>query len=67
MVWTKSYCNFLMPTFLLKNQVVWTQVYKVATKNRQNRQLAEYGQSAKTKLAEEQILCEKLVSQASFE
>ena len=56
-----------MSTYLLKNQVVWTKVYKVATKNRQNRQLAEYGQSAKTKLAEEQILCEKLVSQASFE
>ena len=39
---------------------------KVATKNRQNRQLAEYGQSALTKLVEDQILCEKLVSQASF-
>ena len=40
---------------------------KVATKNRQNRQLAEFRQSALTKLVEGQILCEKLVSQASFE
>ena len=35
---------------------------KVATKNRQKRQLAKFRQSAKTKLVEGQILCEKLVS-----
>ena len=35
---------------------------KLASKNRQNRQLAEYSQSAVTKLVEDQILCEKLVS-----
>ena len=40
---------------------------KVATKKRQNRQLAEFCQSALTKLVEGQILCEKLVSQALFE
>ena len=39
---------------------------KVATKNRQNRQLAEFSQSALTKREEGQILCEKLVSQATF-
>ena len=35
---------------------------KIATKNRQNRQLAEYTKSQLTKLVEGQILCEKLVS-----
>ena len=35
---------------------------KIATKNRQNRQLAEFGQSGLTKVVEGQILCEKLVS-----
>ena len=39
---------------------------KVATKNRQNRQLAEFCKYPKIKLVEGQILCEKLVSQAPF-
>ena len=39
---------------------------KLATKNRQNRQLAEFCKSLKIKLVEGQILCEKLVSQAKF-
>ena len=34
----------------------------VATKNRQNRQLAESSQTFEMKLVENQILCEKLVS-----
>ena len=40
---------------------------KVATKNSQNRQLAELSLITKTKVVENQILCEKMVSQASFE
>ena len=35
---------------------------KIATKNRQNRQMAEFSQSELTKVVEGQILCEKLVS-----
>ena len=42
-------------------------VAKVATKNRQNRQMAKFRQTIKLKLEEHQILCGKLVSQASFE
>ena len=35
---------------------------KIATKNRQNRQLAEFRQANYTKLVEHQILIEKMVS-----
>ena len=43
------------------------KIAKVATKNRQNRQMAEFRQTSYMKLVEHQILCGKLVSQASFE
>ena len=43
------------------------KIAKVATKNRQNRQMAEFRQTYYMKLVEHQILCGKLVSQASFE
>ena len=42
-------------------------VAKVATKNRQNRPMAEFRQTLKVKLLEHQILCGKLVSHALFE
>ena len=43
------------------------KVAKVATENRQNRHMAEFRQTSYMKLIEHQILCGKLVSQASFE
>ena len=43
------------------------KIAKVATKNRQNPQMAEFRQTYYIKLVEHQILCGKLVSQASFE
>ena len=45
----------------------WEKRAKIATKNRQNRQMAEFRQASSMKLVEHQILCGKLVSQASFE
>ena len=43
------------------------KIAKVATKNRQNRQMAKFRQASYMNLVENQILCGKLVSQASFE
>ena len=43
------------------------KVAKVATENRQNRHMAELRQTYYLKLLGHQILCGKLVSQASFE
>ena len=45
----------------------WEKRAKVATKNRQNRQMAEFCQVSKIKLVEHQIMRGKVVSQASFE
>ena len=45
----------------------WEKRAKIATKNRQNRQMAEFRQAFYIKLVEHQIVCGKLVSQASFE
>ena len=42
----------------------WEKRAKVATKNRQNCQMAEFRQTSSMKLV---IMCGKLVSQASFE
>ena len=43
------------------------KIAKVATKNRQNRQMAEFRQPLFMKLVEHQILSEKMVLHASFE
>ena len=43
------------------------KVAKIATKNRQNRPMAEFCQTSSPKVVRHQILCGKLVSQASFE
>ena len=47
-----------------KKQAVLEKVAKVATKNRQNRHMAEFRQTKEMKVVEHQILSEKLVSQA---
>ena len=49
-----------------KKQERWKKIAKVATKNRQNRHMAEFRESFKMRVAEHQILCGKVVSQARF-
>ena len=46
--------------------LIWITLSKVATKNRQNRQLAEFRQTSKPKLVGNQILIGKMVLQALF-
>ena len=44
----------------------WREIAKVATRNRQNRHMAEFRESFKMKVVEHQILSGKVVLQAKF-
>ena len=48
------------------NSVRQSKIAKVATKNRQNRHLAEFRQTSLPKVVEDQILIGKMVSHRSF-
>ena len=60
--WPKDYEESAHDSHWNKKQAVLEKVAKVATKNRQNRHMAEFRQTKEMKVVELQILCGKLVS-----